>query len=257
MKFFVDTAILEEIKWAMSIGCDGVTTNPSLIKKAAGELKGSMEDYIKKICEAAGRGRDVSLEVVSLDADNMIREAITLYEKFNDYGNVVVKIPVSTAGTSHYEGLKAMAAMQKERIPVNATLIFTPEQALMCAKLGVKYVSPFAGRIDDMIREKAGIAFGKGEYFPKEGIRMNDNGIVSGVDLVRKTVAILKNYGRTEVIAASLRNARQVREVALEGAHVATIPFNVLEDMTKHTKTAEGVAAFERDVVPEYKEVFG
>lgn len=263
MKFFVDTAILSEIEWAMGIGCDGVTTNPSLIKKAVDALKANGENvdmmsYIRKICETAGRCRDVSLEVVSLESEKMIKEAVVLYNKFNILANnVVVKIPVSTASTSHYEGLKAMSALQRKQIPVNATLVFTPEQALMCGKLGAKYVSPFAGRIDDMLRSKSGIVFDKSEYFPEQGIRMDDNGIVSGIDLVRKTVAILKNYGmKTEVIAASLRNARQVREAALAGAHVATIPFNVLEEMTKHPKTAEGVMAFAKDVVPEYRAIF-
>ena len=143
-------------------------------------------------------------------------------------------------------------------IKTNATLVMTPEQAFLAAKAGATYVSPFAGRIDDYIRTNIGKKFDKGDYFPAEGLlNEDDDGVVSGVDLVKKIADIYKNYGmKTEIIAASLRNPRQVREVALAGAHIATIPFPVIIEMTKHPKTAEGIIKFSQDVVEEYKKIF-
>ncbi len=273
MEIFVDSADLEEIKKAEEYGvCSGVTTNPSLIKKAVDKLKGkgekvNIESYINTICKTIGRNGSVSLEVVSLDATGMVKEAEHLYRKFNSVAeNVAIKIPISTStkdDEEHYEGLKAISMLSKKGIPVNATLVMTPEQALLAAKSGAKYVSPFAGRIDDWIRKNLGMKFEKGDYFPAEGIRkkgklMDDNGVVSGVDLVRKILEVFRKYDiQAKVIAASLRNYRQVREVAELGVHIATIPFNVIEEMIKHPKTFEGVVKFSEDVVPEYRGLFG
>jgi transaldolase len=274
MKIFVDTADLAEIKEAFSWGIvDGVTTNPSLIKKAVSKLNESgrqvtMESYIEEILSVAGKG-PVSLEVIGLDEESMYSEAKKLYSKFNGVAdNVVIKIPVNPATSelekNHYHGLKVIKRLCGDGIKTNATLVMTPEQALLAAKAGATYVSPFAGRIDDLLRKKAGLTFGKTDYFNAVGMvsedrrtMLNDSGIVSGVDLVRHCVEILKKHGfSTEVIAASLRNARQVREVALVGSQIATVPFSVLQEMITHPKTYEGVVAFKNDVVEEYKKVF-
>jgi transaldolase len=271
MRIFVDTAKLDEIKQAKEWGiCDGVTTNPSLLKKAVDYLKGKgkkidMEDYIKEICKTLGRSRPVSLEVISLSSEEMIREAKILYKKFNPVArNVVIKIPINTATSeeNNYEGLKAIEGLRKSGIPVNATLIMTPEQALLAVKVGASYVSPFAGRIDDYIRKNLGMKFEKGDYFPAEGLvrngsKVDDHGIVSGVDLIRKVLEIFRKYDmKAKVIAASLRNSRQVREVAELGVDIATIPFAVIEEMTKHEKTKEGIIKFSEDTIPEYRKLF-
>ena len=149
MKFFIDTANLNQIREAQDLGVlDGVTTNPSLIK-AAMSKDVSMEDYIMNICTIAGKGKPVSLEVVSLDAKNMVDEADLLYKKFNEFAdNVVIKIPVSTntGDGKNYDGLNAIKKLSEKGVPVNATLVMTPEQAFLAAKMGAKYVSPFAGR---------------------------------------------------------------------------------------------------------------
>ncbi|MDD5018694.1 MAG: transaldolase family protein, partial [Eubacteriales bacterium] len=249
MKLFLDTANLQEIKEAVSWGIiEGVTTNPSLIKKAVLELKKSHEDtnmdnYIKKILATAGRMCPVSLEVPGLDADDMVNQGMYLYEKFDQVtGNVVIKIPVCTMNSKGegnlFDGIMAIRRLTDERIPVNATLIFTPEQALLAAKAGAEYVSPFAGRIDDRIRRAAGVSFDKSEYFPAEGISdtenpdmiITDQGLLSGVDLVSRIADIFIEYEiECEIIAASIRNAIQAREMAEVGAHIATIPFSVLK----------------------------
>jgi len=273
MEIYIDSADIEDIRKAKAYGvCDGVTTNPSLIKKAVLRLRADgeqvdVESYIRMICMIAGKGRPVSLEVVSLDAEGMVKDAKILFDKFNPVaGNVVIKIPVSTSRNEnepHYEGMKAIKMLSEMDIPVNATLIMTPEQAMLAGKAGAKYVSPFAGRIDDFIRSNLGEDFEKSDYFPAEGKtkgkkKLEDNGIASGVELVRKTKDILSKYNiKTKIIAASLRNARQVREIAEIGADIATIPFDVLEDMLKHPKTFEGVVKFSEDVVPEYAKIFG
>jgi len=265
MKIFIDTAKLSEIKEANSWGIvDGVTTNPSLIKKAIEEIGDNieMDEYIEQICSTVNG--PVSLEVIGLTDEEMYREAKILYEKFNPIkNNVVIKIPICTYQEGRYfDSLKTIKKLSDERIPVNTTLIMTPEQALLAAKAGAKYVSPFAGRIDDYIRSKLEMEFEKFDYFPcdgitKDGETVSDDGIVSGVDLIKKCVDILKIYEfDTEVIAASIRNPRQVREIALTGAHIATIPFNVLYQMIQHFKTKEGVKKFLEDVVPEYKKLF-
>ena len=269
MKLFIDSAKLYEIRRAVNMGCCGCTTNPSLIKQAVNELVSngnniSMEEYIMQICEAVGKGNPVSLEVINLTSDIMIEEAKILHKKFNSIAdNVVIKIPVNTYVNEKdncCEGLKAIRELKKLGIKTNATLVMTPEQALLAKT--ADYISPFAGRIDDFIRTNLDMKFEKGDYFPpsgivKDGNKVEDNGITSGVDLVKKIVDIFCIHNiKSEVIAASIRNARQVREVALAGSHIATIPFSVLEDMAKHTKTIEGVIKFSEDVVPEYKTFF-
>jgi transaldolase len=264
LKIFVDSADLDEIRRAYDWGiADGVTTNPSLLKKAVSKIKGlDMGDYITEVLKTA-EGTPVSLEVTSSDAKSMISEGKKLYDMFNHVAeNVVIKIPVNPAykesDKTHFDGIKAVKALSQDSIPVNTTLIFTPEQALLAAKAGSRYVSPFAGRIDDMLREKIGDPFGKQDYFPMEGIikdgkAVDDNGIVSGIDLVSQCVEILANYGlETEVLAASLRNPRQAREAALVGADVATLPIDVIAQMLSHKKTYEGMETFTKDIVSEY-----
>lgn len=302
MKIFIDTAKLDEIRKACGWGIvDGVTTNPSLIKRAVDAVKEEgrnieMEVYIKEICKTVSKGRPVSLEVISLTTEKMVEEAELLYDKFNKVaGNVVIKIPINTytegTNTSDYEGLKAISKLSGKGIPVNVTLIMSPEQALLAAKAGASYASPFAGRIDDYIRKNLRVDFQKGDYFDFELMEIigeqrlyehiedfagkspesvyldkeirkcadfaKDNGIGGGVDLVKSIMKIYRNYNiKTEVIAASTRNARQVREIAETGADIATIPFNVLKEMIQHPKTIEGIKNFAADVVPEYRDLF-
>ncbi|MCM8771745.1 MAG: transaldolase [Candidatus Omnitrophica bacterium] len=271
MKIFIDTAKINEIEEAFSWGIiDGVTTNPTLIKNAIDELKNKgekidIETYIKRILEVA-KGCPVSLEVIGTDYESMYREGILLYEKFNKIANnVVIKIPInpSLEEDGNFDGLKTICRLSEQGIPVNVTLIMKVEQAILAAKAGAKYVSPFAGRIDDYLRNKIGWKdFKKDEYYPEIGIKfkdetINDEGIVSGVDLVRKIVEVFNKYKfKTEIIAASIRNSRQVREIAETGCHIATIPFYVLKEMLVHYKTSEGMKKFVSDVVPEYKEIF-
>lgn len=252
--------------------------------------------YVGEICKEAGKGRPVSLEVISRNASKMVEEAQSLYKKFNPIAeNVVIKIPINTCAdqeTTDYEGLKAVNKLTKEGIPVNVTLVLTPEQALLAAKAGATYVSPFAGRIDDQIRKNLGIDFKKGDYFDFELIKEisneklseylkgstttkissvysdekvknafnagKDYGITSGVDCVRRIVNIFKNYNlKTRVIAASIRNSRQVREMAETGCDIATIPFTVIRETLKHAKTEEGVKKFCADAVQAgYDEIF-
>lgn len=271
MKIFIDSADLEEIKHAYSSGIiDGVTTNPSLIKKAVSALKQKgekidMKGYIEKILMTA-KGTPVSIEVTEFNYDNMVEEGKKLFKIFNTVANnVCVKIPVNPSFLDEkgrdYEGIKAVKALSKANIPVNCTLIFSPEQALLAAKAGASYVSPFAGRIDDLIRSKNNISFEKTNYFPAEGLRkekkvLDDNGIVSGIGLVSQIVEIFKKHNiKTEVLAASLRNSRQVREAALAGAHIATLPFNVIRELLVHNKTSEGMKKFTEDIVPEYADL--
>jgi transaldolase len=275
MRIFLDTANLDEIKEAISWNIvDGVTTNPSLIKKAVLSLRDSdvridIESYIKKILAHVGRMCPVSLEVAALTAAEMIEQGTMLYEKFNPVaGNVVIKIPVCTMDTKGgpaFDGLAAIHALSDEKIPVNATLIFTPEQALLAAKAGAEYVSPFAGRIDDRIRTSEGMVFRKDEYFPAcgidcchaDGTLMNDFGLVSGVDLIARTVSIFEQYEiECEIIAASIRNSIQAREVAEAGADIATMPLDVIKAMVEHPGTAAGIEAFTADLVEEYLDIF-
>ncbi len=268
MKIFIDSADIDDIKQAYAWGVvDGITTNPSLLKKAvSARQKGlEMKEYIEHILDAA-KDTPVSLEVTETTAAGMVAQAKKLYKMFHSSGkDIYIKIPINPAlrpedGT-HFDGIAAIRALAKEKIPVNCTLIFTPEQALLAAKAGASLVSPFAGRIDDYLRQSVRARFQRDDYFPESGLRrggdtVNDNGIVSGTDLVRQCVRILANYQlKAEVLAASMRNPRQVREAALAGAHIATLPFPVIRSMLMHYKTFEGVKNFTSDAaaVPEYR----
>lgn len=208
MKFFIDTADIQEIKQAAELGVlDGVTTNPSLISKVPGKF----EDILRSICDVV-QG-PVSAEVVSLDAPGMIREGRELAKI---HPNIVIKIPITR------EGLKAIKQLETEGIRVNVTLIFSPSQALLAAKAGASFVSPFVGRIDDI-----------SDW---------------GMDLVRDIATIYKNYDfKTEIIVASIRNPLHVVEAALAGAHIATIPFKVIEQLVKHPLTDIGIQNFLKD----------
>jgi len=208
MKFFIDTANLEEIAKANELGLlDGVTTNPTLVAKE----KGNFEELLKEICSLVDG--PVSAEVVSTDATGMVEEARHL-AKLAD--NILIKIPMIT------EGIKATKTLAKENIPTNVTLVFSPVQALMAAKAGASYVSPFIGRLDDIS--------------------------TVGIGIVEDIVTIYENYGfETEVIVASIRNPVHVLDAALIGAHVATIPFKVLMQLAEHPLTKIGLERFLAD----------
>jgi transaldolase len=208
MKFFIDTANIAEIKEGLALGMvDGVTTNPSLIAKE----KKSFEDVVKEILKIVDG--PVSLEVMSMEAKAMFAEGKKLM-RLGD--NVVIKVPLST------EGLKATKMLAKEGIDVNQTLIFSPLQALMAAKAGARYVSPFVGRLDDIAHD--------------------------GMDLTSQILTIFDNYGyETEVIVASIRHPRHVLDAALMGADIATIPFKVIAQLAQHPLTDKGIAMFLTD----------
>jgi transaldolase len=208
MKFFIDTANIEEIKKAHALGMvDGVTTNPSLIAK---ENK-PFEELLREICELVDG--PVNGEAVSLDAEGMVEEGRKLAAF---HPNIVVKIPMTT------EGLKAVKILSSENIRTNVTLIFSSTQALMAAKAGASYVSPFVGRLDDISQV--------------------------GMDLVSDIMNIYGNYGyETEVIVASIRNPIHVVEAALIGADIATIPFKVIDQLAKHPLTDIGMEKFLAD----------
>lgn len=208
MKIFLDTANLDQIKEAASWGIlNGATTNPTLVSKE--NLK--FEDLIKKICKIVPG--PVSVECVSIKSEDIIKEARGL-AKLAD--NVVVKIPICV------EGLKAIKVVSGEGIKVNTTLIFSPNQALLAAKAGARFVSPFIGRLDDISHQ--------------------------GMNLVDEIVTIFNNYGfETEVIVASIRHPLHVLEAALMGADIATVPFAVLEKMVKHPLTDIGIEKFLKD----------
>jgi len=290
MKIFIDSAILAEIEEAFSCGfMDGVTTNPSLMKQAVEDLKATDENqkgsqgtevsedtssegedidlasYIEKVL-AAARGKPVSLEVTALTAEGMIEQGRFIYNRFKEAGNVNIKIPVNSvhegSDVGPFEGLKAIKALADDGIPVNCTLLFTPEQALLAAKAGAKFVSPFAGRMDDYIRKTHGVEFGKKDYYPAEGKEvddtlLDDNGVVSGIDLCAQIVDLfdIHDLDECEVLSASLRNARQAREAALSGCDIATLPLYVIKDLVDHYKTREGMVGFINDIVPEYEEI--
>lgn len=293
MKIFIDTADLDEIKMACSWGIvDGATTNPSLIKRAVDKREGkvTMEEYIPEIVKTVPG--PVSLEVIAVREKEMVKQAKFLYKKFSPYGKIAIKIPINTCidkGGDEFEGLKAIKQLSEEGIPVNCTLCFTPTQALLAAKAGAVYISPFAGRLDDYVRQnigmKSGVDFGRDDYYDSDLMKLilkreaslkekalisqlyvdltkgsaaaQDSGVYGGVELVKKIVTIYKNYGyKTEVLAASIRNLRQVMDVAEAGAHVATIPFNVLNEMIRHPKTVEGIKSFTADIVPAYAKLF-
>ncbi len=214
MKFFIDTADLDEVKEAQDMGVlDGVTTNPSLMKKAA-EKAGRRLDFheqIRQICEMVEG--DVSAEVTAVDFDGIMAEAHALAPI---HPRVVVKVPLIL------EGIKAIKALHSEGIRVNCTLCFSPTQALIAAKAGAAYISPFLGRVDD-------ISF-------------------SGLKLLEEIITIYGNYGfETEVLAASIRHPIHVLEAAMMGAHVATMPLSVIKKLLKHPLTDIGLEYFLAD----------
>jgi transaldolase len=208
MKFFIDTANIDEIKKAVALGMvDGVTTNPSLI---AMENR-PFEELLGEICELVDG--PVNGEVISLDAEGMVEEGRKLAAF---HAKIVVKIPMTT------EGLKAVKILSSENIKTNVTLIFSSTQALMAAKAGATYVSPFVGRLDDISQ--------------------------NGMDLVSDIMAIYDNYGyETEVIVASVRSPMHVVDAALIGADIATIPYKVIAQLAKHPLTDIGMEKFLAD----------
>lgn len=208
MKFFIDTANIEEIKQSHELGLlDGVTTNPSLIAKEKREFK----ELLTEICGIVEG--PVNAEVVSKEAAGMVQEARNL-TKIAD--NIVVKIPLIE------EGLKAVKTLTAEGIKTNVTLCFSPVQALMAAKAGASYISPFVGRLDDISH--------------------------NGMELVEQTVTIYENYGYdTEVIVASIRNPLHVLDAALMGADISTVPFKVMQQLIKHPLTDIGLEKFLAD----------
>jgi len=208
MKLFIDTANISEIKKANDMGviC-GVTTNPSLIAKE-GRI---FEDVIKEIASIVDG--PISAEVISLDCEGMIKEAVELSKI---HKNVIVKIPMTA------EGLKAVKILHNEKIKTNVTLVFSAGQALLAAKAGAAYVSPFLGRLDD--------------------IGMN------GMELLEEMIDIFNNYNiDTEIIAASIRHPMHVIQAARLGCDIATVPYKVIEQMTKHPLTDKGIEQFLKD----------
>ncbi|RUM91150.1 MAG: fructose-6-phosphate aldolase [Thermovibrio sp.] len=219
MKFFIDTADVNEIKSAMEMGLiDGVTTNPTLISRTGRPFL----EVAKEILEIVPG--PVSLEVVSLDTQGMVDEARQL-AKLGD--NVVIKIPMTT------EGLKAVKILSSEGIKTNVTLVFSPLQALLAAKAGATYVSPFVGRLDDIGHD--------------------------GMELISQVVQIYENYGfETEIIVASVRHPQHVLQAALIGADIATIPYKVIKQLAKHPLTDIGIERFLEDwaKVPDKESIF-
>lgn len=208
MKFFIDTANIDEIKKGLDIGMvDGVTTNPSLIAK---EPK-PFEEILREICSVVNG--PVNAEVVSLDADGMVKEGREL-AKIAD--NIVVKVPMIE------EGLKAVKRFASEGIRTNVTLVFSATQALLAAKAGASYISPFVGRLDDISQ--------------------------TGMELISDIMTINRNYGyEAEVIVASVRNPLHVLDAALMGAEIATIPYKVIAQLAKHPLTDIGMEKFLAD----------
>jgi transaldolase len=207
MKFFIDTADLGEIREAASMGLvDGVTTNPSLMAKAG--MGADFHGRIKEICDLVDG--PVSAEVVGVTTEEMVNEARVLAKIAS---NVVVKVPMTE------DGIKATRILAQDEIRTNVTLVFSPLQALIAAKAGAAYVSPFVGRLDDVAQP--------------------------GMELVEQIVTIYNNYGfETEIIVASIRNPVHVLDAALMGADVATIPFSVIRQIGKHPLTDKGLQAF-------------
>jgi transaldolase len=208
MKIFIDTANLKEIREAQAMGIlDGVTTNPSLLSKETGNYV----DNLKEICSIV-KG-PVSAEVVKLRFEEMVEEGRAL-AKIAD--NIIVKVPIN------WEGLKVIRKLSSEGIRVNVTLIFSPNQALLAAKAGAAYVSPFIGRLDDISQE--------------------------GMELIHQIVAIFDNYEyETEVLAASIRHPVHVVQAALAGADIATLPYNILDKLLNHPLTDLGADKFRKD----------
>lgn len=208
MKFFIDTADVDEIRDAHAMGMvDGVTTNPTLIAKSGRDFR----EVVTEICDIVDG--PVSAEAVSLDTAGMIAEARDLAKI---HKNIVVKIPMTV------DGLKAVGVLSAEGIATNVTLIFSSLQALMAAKAGATYVSPFVGRLDDLSSD--------------------------GMEIVEQIVTIYDNYGfQTEIIVASVRNPIHVLESALLGADIATIPYDVIKKLASHPLTEKGIASFLAD----------
>ena len=216
IKFFVYTANLKDIRKANDMGviC-GVTTNPSLIAKEGRDFN----EVIKEITSIVDGPISGEVKATTVDAEGMIKEG---REIAAIHPNMVVKIPMTV------EGLKAVKVLAAEGIKTNVTLIFSANQALLAAEAGATYVSPFLGRLDDIS--------------------------MPGIDLIRTIADIFDIYGyETEIIAASVRNPIHVTDCALAGAHIATVPYGVIEQMTKHPLTDQGIAKFQAD----YKAVFG
>lgn len=216
MKFFIDTAKVEDIKKANDMGiiC-GVTTNPSLIAKEGRDFN----EVIKEIASIVDGPISGEVKATTVDAEGMIKEG---REIAKIHPNMVVKIPMTV------EGLKAVKVLSAEGIKTNVTLIFSANQALLAARAGATYVSPFVGRLDDIS--------------------------MPGIDLIQTIAEIFAVHGiETEIIAASIRNQVHVIDCALAGADIATVPYSVLEQMTKHPLTDQGIVKFQAD----YKAVFG
>jgi transaldolase len=208
MKFFIDTANVEEIKEAHSLGLvDGVTTNPTLVSKEGRPF----DEIVKEIFSIVDG--PISLETISLDADGMVNEG----KKLAQYGpQAVIKVPTTL------EGLKATRSLRAEGIKVNMTLCFSPTQALLAAKAGATYISPFVGRLDDVSH--------------------------TGMDLIEQIITIFDNYDfETQVLVASIRNPLHVLTAALMGADVCTIPFKVISQLAKHPLTDVGIEKFLAD----------
>ena len=210
MKFFLDTAQISEIRWAAGTGLiDGITTNPTLMAKAAGDVE--PEDIFREICSLVDG--PVSAEVIAVDADEMVDEGRRLAAL---HDNVVVKVPMTE------DGMVATQRLVSEDIKVNVTLCFSSMQCLLAAKAGATYVSPFVGRIDD--------------------------GGQDGMDVIRESRMIFDNYGmETQILAASIRHPRHVAESALVGADVATLPTKILKQLFKHPLTDKGLDQFLKD----------
>jgi transaldolase len=208
MKFFIDTGDVKEVREAHAMGLvDGITTNPSLIAKSGRKYK----DVVVEMCEIV-QG-PISAEVLSVDYDGMMAEA---REWHKVHENIVVKLPLIA------EGLKAVRTCTQEGIRTNVTLCFSPNQALMAAKAGASFISPFIGRLDDISE--------------------------TGMDLIQKIVTIYQNYQYdTEVLVASVRNPTHVVDAAMLGADVCTIPFNVMQQLIKHPLTDLGLQKFIED----------
>ena len=210
MKLFIDTANVEEIRRANDLGviC-GVTTNPSLIAKEGRDFV----EMVKEITEIVDG--PISAEVISMQADDMVKEAVDLYQPINN-ANLVIKIPMCA------EGLKATKRLTAMGIKTNVTLIFSTAQALLAAEAGATYVSPFVGRLDDIGFE--------------------------GIDLVEDIVKIFRTYGiKTQIISASIRSSNHVVEVARVGSDIATVPYKIIESMIQHPLTTNGIQRFLAD----------
>lgn len=208
MKFFIDTANVNEIREVASWGVlAGVTTNPSLVAKEGRDFKQVLHEILEIV------DGPVSAEVVSLKADEMVAEAKQYYEM---HKNIVIKLPMTD------EGLKACAVLSKMGVKTNLTLIFTPNQALLCARAGATFVSPFVGRLDDISTD--------------------------GIQLIRDVAEMFDLHGiDTEIISASIRTPGQVIESAKAGSHIATIPYKVFHQMLKHPLTDAGIDRFLKD----------